>query len=89
MFPAALDGAQVLYYSSQGHYGVIRYTTGEIADHIRYFAICQYKDDESYYLFGCNEDYEVVSDTIWNSMNECMKAAVSCYTENIVWHRAE
>ena len=87
MFPIELDGAIVLYYTSQDDYGYSIFTNGEIADHYRYLAICKYTKDDKYYLFCCDENYEVVSDMLCNSVEECM-AMASQYKENIVWNKA-
>lgn len=85
MFPKSLDNAQVLYYTPLDNYGETYYTAGEIADHIKYLAICKYENDHSYYLFGCNINYEVVSDSPWESIQECMNVAHSSYQKNISW----
>ena len=87
MFPIKLDGAIVLYYTSQDDYGYSIFTNGEIADYYRYLAICKYTKDDKYYLFCCDENYEVVSDMLCNSVEECM-AMASQYKENIVWNKA-
>ena len=87
MFPMKLDGAMVLYYTSQDDYGTIQYPNGEIADQYYYLAICKYPKDDRYYLFCCDENYEVVSDTLHESIEECMVVA-SSYKKNIVWNEA-
>ena len=88
MFPAELDNAKVLYYTPQDDYGVIRYPSGEVADFYRYLAICTYFRDGEYYLFCCNENYEVVSDWPEHSIEKCMEVAASSYKENIQWIKA-
>lgn len=85
MFPNELDGARVLYYTSQDNYGTIKYLNGEIAEYYHYLAICKYLKDDNYYLFCCNENYEVVSDSVESSIEDCMKAATWSYKENIIW----
>ena len=84
-FPEILDNAKVLYYTPREHYGLVRYTTGEIADHICYLAICKYNNACTYYLFGCDKDYEVVSDSPWDSVEECMTVARDSYDCDISW----
>ena len=84
-FPKVLDNACVLYYTPQDYYGTVRYTTGEIADYIRYLAICKYEGDTQYYLFGCNAEYEVVSDSPWESVKQCMLVAIDSYGRVILW----
>lgn len=88
MFPAELDNAKVLYYTPQDDYGVIRYPSGEVADYYRYLAICTYSKDGEYYLFCCNENYEVVSDWPEHSIEKCMEVAASSDKENIQWIKA-
>lgn len=88
MFPIMLDGAEVLYHTPQDHFGSVRYPDGKISDDIRYLAICRYKDDEDYYLFCCDEKLEVVSDSLWHSIDECMKVASASYEKNISWHKS-
>lgn len=84
-FPKVLDGACVLYYTPQDCYGTVCYTTGEITDHICYLAICKYDNDTAYYLFGCNADHEVVSDSSWESIEECTSVARNSYNCVISW----
>lgn len=86
MFPEKLDNANVLYYTPKDNYGYIYYDNGEIADHINYLAICKYANQkEECYLFKCDENYEVVGDSLWSSIEECMKVANSSYGGNIIW----
>ena len=85
MFPAELDNAKVLYYTPYDDYGAIKYPNGEIADYYHYLAICSYSRADEYYLFCCNENYEVVSDWIDSSIEKCMEVAASSYKENIQW----
>ena len=84
-FPKVLDDACVLYYTPQDCYGTVRYTTGEAVGNISYLAICKYKNDSAYYLFGCNAAYEVVSDSLWNTVEECMCAAKNSYDCVVSW----
>ena len=71
-FPKILDGAKVLYFTPQSSFGSVYYTMGGIADHICYLAICKYENDNdnAVYLFGCNSDYEVVSDSSWGNIKD-------------------
>ena len=88
-FPKVLDNASVLFYTPRASYGTVRYITGEIAEYICYLAICKYESDASFYLFGCNAEYEVVSDSVWGSAEECMRAASSFCDSVISWIEAE
>ena len=84
-FPDRLDGAKVLFYTEENDFGVVRYTTGEIAAHIKYLAICRYDNDGTYYLFKCNEQIEVEADQDHASLDECMHSAVKSYGKEISW----
>ena len=74
-----------MYYTPPGHYGDLYLTTGELEDHIVYRAVCQYPDDHKYYLFGCNEEYEVVTDWLCDSLQEAMQDPNQ---EKIIWIQA-
>ena len=82
MFPSVLDNAKVVYYTPPGHYGDLYLTTGELEDHIVYR---QYPDDHKYYLFGCNAEYEVVTDWLCDSLQEAMQDPNQ---EKIIWIQA-
>lgn len=94
MFPNELDSAQVIWYTPKGDYGAIYYETGEIYDRISYYAICVYGENSGYYLFGCNDKFEVIADYLCDSVDEC-KGIVSQrmgfshsndgLTENVIW----
>ena len=89
MFPEQLDGAKVLYFTHKKEYGVISYTTGETAAHIKYLAICKYSDSDRYCLFYCNENKEVETDDLWDSVGECMNMADSFYGGKILWIKSD
>lgn len=84
-FPESLDHAQVLYFTPRSSYGIVCFTTGEIAHRICYLAICKYENDNEFYLFGCDADHNVVSDSPWCSVEECMSVASSSYDCDISW----
>lgn len=73
MFPDFLDGAKVLEHTKAGHFGFITdydddgnpYERG-----IRHLAICAYTGHDGYYLFSCDEDFEVISDSLWDSAEQ-------------------
>lgn len=89
MFPSFLDNAKVLYHTPAGNYGTVCLTTGEIADHIIFLAICRYPGDSQYYLFGCNAAYEVVSDMPFDDIPACMNAARLSHGEGLLWIASE
>lgn len=86
MFPRILDGAEVLYYTSYDDFGEIYWDTGEIAHYVKYLAICKYSNtDNEFYLFRCDEKYEVVGDSPWDSIEMCMSVANSSHRGHIIW----
>lgn len=84
MFPETLDDAKVLYFTDKGDYGTVNYTNGEISDYICYLAVCAYDKDDSYYLFCCDENKEVVFDYLCDTIEECMNIH-----KNIKWRSAK
>lgn len=72
MIPGVLDEAKVLYYSAEGDYGTVKYSDGMIYATISFFAICRYENDDTFYLFGCDDEMNVISDTVFHSAEECM-----------------
>ena len=85
MFPELLDGAKVLLYTVFGNYAYVRYTTGDIFNAVNYFAVCQYKNDDDFYLFGCNAYFEVISDYICKNVEECQELVQSFSCEKLHW----
>lgn len=86
-FPDTLNNAKVLFYTPKGNYGDLLYDDGTIAAHFAYMAICKYDGDSGFYLFKCNENIEIETDNLFDSINECMKAkaAGSNDTSEISW----
>ena len=39
-------------------------------------AICKYEKAEGFYLFLCNEDFEVETDELYDSVEECMNVHI-------------
>lgn len=88
-FLQTLDGAQIVFFTPKDDFGEVYYVTGEVADYIKYLAICRYScSKEEYYLFGCDENCEVVSDSVWGSIDECMGVAGSSHGGDILWIKA-
>ena len=82
-FPQKLDSANVLYYSDRGEYEPVRYVGGAVAHNVIYLAICQYENDASYYLFHVDENFDVVADDCFESIDAC-KRIIDDYGVN--WH---
>ena len=68
MFPNILDDALVHFYTQKGNYGSVYYDY----------------DNKEYYLFHCNNKFEVIADYLFDSIEECMNMANRSKKE-IVW----
>ena len=89
MFPKTLDDAEVIYYTAKSTFREVYYSTGEIYDTVYYLAICKYPNtSDEYYLFGCNDTFEVVEDSVWGSISTCMEVASNSFEFDIQWLRA-
>ena len=89
MFPDFLDNARVLEYTDKGHYGyVIEYDENYVPHHkkLYYLAIARYDGDDCFYLFGCDADFEVISDGLYDSPEEC-KTCDCDVSEDTLWHK--
>ena len=71
MFPKYLDEAEILYYTEKGYYEFTEHDT------ICYFAIAKYKEDNRFYLFGCNSHFDVITDDLCDSIEECKKTILN------------
>ena len=86
--PAQLDGADVVLFTSKGNYGFVRCLNPNEGDEdIRFLTICRYKTDTRFYLFGLNDNMEVICDTLWDSVAEAQEAAKSYSDKRISWKR--
>ncbi len=85
MFPKKIDGAKVLYYTDKDDFGVVACEDGSNAEYICYLAVCQYDNDTRYYLFLCDEKYEVVTDDLCDSIDECFETA-RYRKDHIIWY---
>jgi hypothetical protein len=88
--PDTIGGAKVIWYSpiDQRH----QYTgntqhivNGKIADNIYGLAICQYELEEGYYLFGCDQNWQSVTDTFHDTMEDAKDQAEFEY---VIIHRS-
>ena len=89
MFPDYLDGARVLEYTDRGHYGFVTDFNEDdlpIEKEICYYAIAQYeKNKDSFYVFSCDESFEVFGDACLWTLEMCKNCAN--LPEDIVWHK--
>ena len=79
--PEVIDGAKVVCYSAidtrHCHTGKTRHTVrGVLLGSAAGLAICRYeKDEDSYYLFGCDGDWATLSDTCHESLEKAQEQA--------------
>lgn len=63
---------------------------GEIAHYVKYLAICVYPNkNNEFYLFCCDEQYDVVGDSLWDSIEMCMAVANTSHGGQIIWIKNE
>ena len=70
--PKIIDGAKVIEWAWSGAtpFGVLRYSTGEVATEVFGLAICKYPDFDMIYRFSCDDNWETVQDCDYESMAE-------------------
>ena len=78
--PAKLDGAKVLFYATlhQEHRATgntRHYVGGELMRPAAGLAICRYESDVGFYLFYCDGEWNVVTDTYHESVEEARNQA--------------
>lgn len=86
MIPSELDNAKVIFYTDKDFFGTVNYTTGEVFENICYLAICAYPNATDFYLFYCNGEFEVITDTLCDSIEDCMEIA-NHRKNDIAWRR--
>jgi hypothetical protein len=79
-----IDGAKVIFFTPiDGRHrptGACRHVVGVLQGPAAGLAICQYEGKESYYLFGCDADWNSVTDTCHESLDEALGQAEFEYT---------
>jgi len=73
--PPKIDGANVLLFTEiddrQKHTGKTRhFIDGELMGAFPRLAICQYEGDVGCYLFYCDENWETITDTLHDNLEE-------------------
>jgi hypothetical protein len=82
--PEQLGGATVVRWSviddRQQPTGVCRHLiNGELQGPAAALAICQYEGETAYYLFGCDSEWNTVTDTWHPTFEEALEQAESEY----------
>ena len=78
--PAKIGGATVIYYTPidgrHRHTGACRQVVaGVLQGGAAGLAICRYEGDDCYYLFGCDEKWESVTDTWHETLDDAKREA--------------
>lgn len=76
-----IDGAKVIEFTALSKYGNAEYSNQEIVI-IKRLAICNYDNKQQYYLFACDDSFNVLGDTVHNSIEEAKTFAISYYNED-------
>ncbi|WPP41927.1 hypothetical protein SK066_02885 [Paenibacillus hunanensis] len=80
-----IDGAKVIKYTPIDNFGYVEWQDG-IEKEITILAICHYENKEECYLFACDEKYNVLGDTVHDSLEDAMQAALELYEKHeISW----
>ena len=85
--PNEIDRARVVLYTPiderHKHTGNCQQiVAGELMGPAAGLAICQYEGEDSYYLFGCDENWDTVTDT-WHETLEEAKAQAEFEYEGV------
>lgn len=82
-----LDGAAVILLSQKDDFGLIRYTDDALEPiPVKYLAICKYEGDPTIYLFKCNEQMEVVQDSVYETIAAARDQATKL-NKDAVWKK--
>lgn len=78
--PKEVGGARVILYTKiderHRHTGNCRQiVAGKLMGAAAGLAICQYAGEEYYYLFGCDEDWNTLTDTLHETLDEAKEQA--------------
>ena len=85
--PSVIGNARVLFFSRiddrHRHTGnTTQIVAGAVQGPANGMAICQYEGEDSFYLFGCNENWEPITDT-WHATIEAAKEQAEFEYEGI------
>ncbi len=56
---------------------------GQLVEKINGLAICRYDNDPGYYLFGCNNNWDSITDTYHDSIDDAKEQAEFEYTNTL------
>ena len=93
--PKEVGGASVVLYTPiderHRHTGNCeQIVAGELMGAAAGLAICQYEGEDSFYLFGCDENWETVTDTWHQTLQEAKEQAEFEYEGvSATWQKPE
>jgi len=80
-----LDGAKVIAITKKDDFGIIRCSDDSMPPiSVKYLAICQYDKRNNFYVFLCDENYEVQHDNLYDTLEEAMEYVLR-RNKNVVW----
>lgn len=73
--PNYLDGAKVIKWAWSGQvpFGIIENTDGDEKEEVFGLAVCKYEDSDNFYRFSCDKNWEVVQDSLYNSIEDAIR----------------
>jgi hypothetical protein len=86
--PPLLDGAKILIYTANEHcnnYGYVFFEDENKKVGITAFAVAKYDGGRGYYLFSCDLDWNVIGDTLHDSLQEAKECAENSSHTPINW----
>lgn len=87
--PAYLDDAKVIKWAWSGKepFGFVGNIDDDNKEAVFGLAICHYEGATRFYRFSCNENWEVIQDSIYNSVEEAISHLPEQY-KNVErdWH---
>lgn len=87
--PDYLDRAKVIKWAWSGEnpFGIIGNMDDDEKDIVFGLAICKYEDSNEFYRFSCNENWEVVQDGLYNSIENAIELLPDQYKNSErYWH---
>jgi len=83
--PKIIGGAKTLFIAkSDTGFDTVFREGKEIV--IACIAVCQYRPEEGFYLFGCDKDFNSYTDFFYDDLGEALEDATRIYkTDNIHW----
>ena len=80
-----IEGAKILLYA-EGNFGFVELVGSCKTQEIQKLVIAQYDRENSVYLFACSKNFDVLGDTVHESVQSTQQFAVDYYGgKNLLW----